>query len=41
MNIPITAVLKFYSISNPDPLEQEPVLEQGLFVLLYEYFYDS
>ena len=41
MNITTVANLKYFNISNPGMLEQEPRLEQGLTVLLYEYFYDG
>ena len=37
MNITIAANLKYFNLSTPGSLEQEP--GQGLTVLLYEYFY--
>ena len=39
MNVTNAAILQYYNISNPGLLEQEPGQEQGLTVLLYEYFY--
>ena len=30
---------EYFNISNHDPLEQEPLQEQGLIVILCEYFY--
>ena len=38
-NVTNSANLEHCNISNPGPLEQEPGLEQGLTVLLYESFY--
>ena len=35
MNITIAANLKYFNLSTPWPMEQEP----GFIVLLYEYFY--
>ena len=31
--------LDYINLSNPEPLEQKQELEQGLLVLLYEFFY--
>ena len=39
MDVTNAANLKYFNISNPGLLEHEPGQEQGLTVLLYEYFY--
>ena len=39
MDITIATNLQYHNISNPGPSEQEPGLELGSPVLLYEYFY--